>query len=174
MAEYLSKYTGQEIEAAIEAAIEAPATYLTLKKWLDINFPVGGNERYVQFPNAPTPASKFAGTSWEIDTTLQGRTLIGSGGSYTFGSTGGSATHTNTINEMVAHEHDQRLNVANGNSIGALVYNSTGGTSTGVFMTGGDYTTTAKGRIRTYAEGSGQSYSILNPYTVVNYWKRTA
>lgn len=49
-----------------------------------------------------SPAALYGG-SWEK---ITGRFLIGAGGSYALGSTGGEANVTLTVNQMPSHEHN--------------------------------------------------------------------
>ena len=52
---------------------------------------------------SPTsPAALYDGTSWAR---ITDRFLIGAGGNYSLGSTGGSTAHTLTVAEMPAHSH---------------------------------------------------------------------
>ena len=52
---------------------------------------------------SPTsPAALYDGTSWAR---ITDRFLIGAGGNYSLGSTGGSTSHTLTVAEMPAHSH---------------------------------------------------------------------
>lgn len=90
-------------------------TYLTLEKLIDFLYPVGGDP-YIQYPGRPAPEEKFPGTKWEIDTAMQGRTIIGSGGDYSFGTTGGEANHTLTTTEMPTHTHTQNAHTHTQNS----------------------------------------------------------
>jgi microcystin-dependent protein len=48
------------------------------------------------------PATLWGIGTWE---SVQGKFLLGAGGGYTAGSTGGAATHTLTANEMPSHYH---------------------------------------------------------------------
>lgn len=52
--------------------------------------------------NEESPASIFGGT-WEQ---IQDKFLLSAGSTYTAGDEGGSATHTLTLNEMPAHQHE--------------------------------------------------------------------
>ena len=61
-------------------------------------YPVGAVYISVQ---STSPASLFGGT-WEQ---LKNRFLLGAGGSYSAGGTGGEATHTLTTSETPAHSH---------------------------------------------------------------------
>ncbi len=148
---------------------------LTLQKWLDIVYPVGGNERYIQLPKAPTPASKFPNTTWEIDTDLLGRVLIGSGGKYVCGATGGEEKHILKEGEMAEHRHGGiRLKWSNNdipapvnklNVNGVNVSAQTNGIGRAVIDHPDDFTNPA---------GGSTPFSIMQPYVVINYWKRTA
>lgn len=44
---------------------------------VNLLYPVGGSQRFVQYPNAPTPYNQFGMGEWEIDTTMQGKVLVG-------------------------------------------------------------------------------------------------
>ena len=101
-----------------------------------------------------SPASWLGGT-WER---IQDRFLIGAGGSYSLGATGGSATHTLTVNEMPSHTHDL---VVHG-------YEASGGLGSGKRVTNGTMTKT------TTATGGGQAHNNMPPYLAVYMWERTA
>lgn len=53
--------------------------------------------------NATNPSKKYAGTTWQL--LGQNQFLMSAGSGATAGSTGGSNTHTLTVNEMPAHTH---------------------------------------------------------------------
>ena len=140
---------------------------------LETEYPIGGKP-YIQYEGMETPAQRWAGTSWEIDTSMQGRTIIGSGGSYVFSTTGGEETHTMLEAEIAQHTHNEQMNVSDGDSVGEMVYNSSGGSQSGVYLANGAYTITGKGAIRTSRSGNSTPFNIMQPYIVVNFWKRTA
>ena len=109
-----------------------------------------------------SPAALYGG-SWEKVTD---RFLVGAGGSYTLGSTGGNATHTNTVEEMVPHYHYQRAtsaSPASGWYSERLVSGGTGHDQPQVDLP-----------IMTSSTGGGQPFSILPPYLAVNIWHRVA
>lgn len=55
---------------------------------------------------AAVPASWIAPITGDINLpSAEGMTIVGSGSTYTHGSTGGSATHTLTVAEIPAHDH---------------------------------------------------------------------
>ncbi len=131
--------------------------------------PVG--KHWVQLPGEPTPAEMFPNTSWEIDIAMQGRVLIGSGGEYTFGATGGEATHILQESEMTAHNHQTRIGwvehwngtwptlAVNGVAVNTEIQNGQAVVDAGSQTTGA---------------GGGQPFNIMQPYIVGNVWKRTA
>lgn len=149
---------------------------------LDLEYPVGGNKPYVQFPGMPTPAEKYAGTSWEIDTKYQGRVLIGSGGDYAFGSTGGEEKHAMTQEELFRHGHK------NNNALGWYPRTSEYLIDPELWsqVEVGEYQQDPKGgayftdRLKpnmasdTGPTGDSQPFNIMQPYIVVNFWKRIA
>lgn len=70
-----------------------PAMLQTLKDQLfDEEYPVGSHK--VQFDGEEPPASRRG--TWAIDSDYEGRVVIGSGGSYALGATGGNAGHQHT------------------------------------------------------------------------------
>ena len=99
-----------------------------------------------------------------------GRVMLGAGGGYTAGDTGGATTdsHTLTTSEIPAHNH-----------IGGMAgqfpngpYGTTTGSTTNRALQGDtnnryDITSTTGG-------GAAHSHDIMQPYIVVYFWKRTA
>jgi hypothetical protein len=107
-----------------------------------------------------------------------GRTIIGNGGGYTAGNTGGSAdaitvSHTHTATSTVTdpgHNHTTTTTVAGGGSVG-------GGQSVGGASFGATSTTSTTGiTVATSIASSGSSGTNANlpPYIVVYMWQRTA
>lgn len=124
-----------------------------------------------------SPSALFGG-SWEKVTD---RFPIGAGGSYTLGSTGGNATHTNTIAEMVSHNHGlpvvnneggympENTSMLRSFQVAARANNNQmniNGTATDRGPTG------FSGSVG--STGDGQPFSILPPYIAVNIWRRVA
>lgn len=103
--------------------------------------------------NSTNPSLLFGGT-WEL---LKDRFLLGAGGTYGVGATGGEATHTLTIAEMPSHKHYMR--VAGG-----------GNNYEGVTIGPGAYTSNED----TSEKGDGQPHNNMPPYLAVYMWKRTA
>lgn len=132
--------------------------------------------------SSTSPASLFDGTSW---TQIKDRFLIGAGGNYSLGSTGGATTHTLSVAEMPAHNHSGSITaVGNHNHTihdagGKSIYNlfSGGGlaeklytTVTVSFGTAGAHTHS----VSIGSNGSGQSFSIMNPYVAKYVWRRVS
>ena len=127
----------------------------TKAEMLNMFYPVGSI--YLSFNNA-NPQNLFGGTWEQIKDTF----LLAAGNTYAAGSTGGSATHTLTVNEMPKHTHNSYVK-----------YNSTAGDTNRVMLssnTGGDYTSTA-GLGWT---GGDQPHNNMPPYLAVYMWRRTA
>jgi hypothetical protein len=106
-----------------------------------------------------SPASLFGG-SW---TRIQDKFLLAAGSSYSAGTTGGSATHTLTVNEMPSHNHNLavRLNSTSGN-----MYTSP--TAAGDSGIEGTSTWAVENN------GGGQPHNNMPPYLAVYVWKRIA
>lgn len=122
-------------------------------------YPVGSIYMSV---NSTSPASFLGGTWYQ----LQDRFLLGAG-SYSNGSTGGSATHTLTINEMPNHNHQglywqqssYGISLDGGGSSIYMNHSWTGKTNTTSLYTG--------------SKGNGQAHNNMPPYLVVYMWRRT-
>ncbi len=138
-----------DLQDNIESAINAV--------WQKI-YPVGAI--YIS-ASSTNPQTLFGGT-WE---NIQGRFLLGVGGGYTAGSTGGEATHTLTVDEMPKHTHNIRL----GNDTSADTYRVAryiDVSSTWWSGTGNDK--------MTEEVGGGAAHNNMPPYLAVYIWKRTA
>lgn len=127
-----------------------------------------------------SPAADYAGTSWAQ---IKDRFLMGAGGSYTLGSTGGSASHTLSVAEMPAHNHSGSI-TATGNHTHTVSSRSgrsqqfyTGTTISGC-VTSGPKTTSSAGAhthsVTIGSTGSGQAFSVLNPYVGKYVWRRVS
>lgn len=114
-------------------------------------YPVGSIYMSV---NNTNPSTLFGGT-W---VQLQNRFLLGAGSSYTAGATGGSATHTLTIDEMPSHSHGLKNDKTGGSGSAKWVINSSASSGTGVITN----------------TGGNQAHNNMPPYLVVYMWKRTA
>lgn len=137
---------------------------------LDV-YPVGSIYLSV---NSTSPATLFGGTWTQIQDTF----LLAAGSTYTAGATGGSATHTLTVDEMPSHSHTftERMSWYWGD------------TNTVCYLVNGSYRnvvphTGTNGHMHidgvpdprdTTDTGGGQAHNNMPPYLAVYMWKRTA
>lgn len=113
-------------------------------------YPVGAIYMTV---DSAQPSILFGGT-WER---IKDRFLIGAGGTYGVGATGGEATHTLTISEMPEHRHYIGM-ADSGDGYVALMTGSNSGSN--------NYTTTP--------QGDNQPHNNMPPFLAVHIWKRIA
>lgn len=125
--------------------------------------------------SAISPSTLFGGV-WEQ---LKDKFLLCAGDTYEAGSTGGSATHTLTVEEMPGHTHGQRWIGSDGNA-SPYVRNTASGsfeTSPGVYyMNQSAYynSSNKKQLVNTFGKGGNQAHNNMPPYLTVYMWKRTA
>ena len=107
-----------------------------------------------------SPASLFGGT-WE---SINDVFLLGSGTTYTNGSTGGKAAHTLTVDEMPSHNHY----IYRDNFLKLSVIFSAGTASTESFiLSEANYN-----NLHISNSGLSQPHNNMPPYLTVNIWKR--
>lgn len=151
--------TATHVGALPASDTAADAAKLGGKTWaerlLDI-YPVGSIYMSV---SSTSPASLFGGT-WEQ---LKDRFLLGAGGTYTAGATGGAATHKLTIAEMPYHNHPYLR--------AAMYYDEV--TDDRSCLGEKETLTTATWR-QTNHTGGDQPHNNMPPYLVVYMWKRVA
>ena len=129
--------------------------------------------------SSASPAAAYPGTTW---TQLKDRFLIGAGGSYSLGSTGGASTHTPTTAQMPAPKHSGSITSAGSHTHTLSI---TGGTSIRTQVCSGGanhlftYVTVSFGSAGAHTHsvtignaGSGTAFSIMNPYIGKFMWKR--
>jgi len=95
-----------------------------------------------------------------------GRVMLGNGGGYSAGATGGATTdsHTLTLNEIPSHVHGYTGVQGNGNPDGSSDSVAAGQPTSYPRQTELDYE----------GGGAAHSHDIMQPYIVVYFWKRTA
>ena len=136
---------------------------------IDKAFPVG---RIVEFGSDVDPNTLYNWQKWEQ---IKDRFLIGAGGSYALGSTGGEATHKLTDNELPQIKGSIALRGASSTYSSVIV-------SSGVFSnaTEDNPSSTMKldgsGKLTrlNMSFGGDESHNNMPPYLAVNMWKRTA
>lgn len=126
---------------------------------------------------SPTsPASIYSGTTWSV---IKDRAIIGAGGNYANGLTGGRTMVTLTTNEMPSHSHSGSTSTDGSHTHTASVYTSSGGYRSNPSVYGFCETTVTTSSAGNHSHnasmsnaGSGESFSILNPYIVRYMWER--
>ena len=102
----------------------------------------------------PATLLGMSGTTWvEFG---EGRMLLGENASHANGSTGGTETHTLTVDEMPAHTHDYTAHL---------------GTSASGPISLHDRIPSVTGP--TTSTGGGSAHNNMPPYITVYMWKRT-
>ena len=131
--------------------------------------------------SSTSPASLFDDTSW---TQIKDSFLIGAGGSYALGSTGGATTHTLSVAEMPAHNHSGSITAVGDHNHtihdagGTSIYNILSylgaeklyTTVTVSFGTAGAHTHS----VSIGSNGSGRAINIMNPYVAKYMWWRVS
>lgn len=118
--------------------------------------------------NDPTSPASFIGGTWER---IEGKFIMGASDTYPAGSTGGSATHTQTPSELATHIHG--INVANvydgkytvPSDEWRLTYKDPDN-STSYLMT--------SSKVGLISAGESNPMDILNPYYSMYIWRRVA
>lgn len=143
---------------------------------LNLVYPVGC---YYWSSEATDPSELFGGT-WEQ---VKDKFVLALGDTYpTAGATGGSATHTLTVQEMPSHTHTQNPHSHVEHS---EIYANINGTKFNTASGSGLYFNTVSqgGRAQISTNnatatnqntGGGQAFDIMPPYEVAYCWKRTA
>lgn len=173
-------YTKAEIDTAL-------GTKTNTADLVNILYPVG---IIVEFAADVDPNTVWQGTTWER--MPAGRVLISAGQysesdyshNYTLGETGGEATHQLTVDEMPSHQHGGSTSTDGAHEHGfwqgkyggdkyGIATNAQGNAEHNVWHTvtgNGNHTHT----FATDWRGGNASHNIVQPYIVVNRWKRTA
>lgn len=135
-----------------------------------------------------SPASFFFGTTWSQ---LKDRAIIGAGGSYSNGATGGSSTVTLSTGNLPSHSHSGSTSSAGSHTHSSISnvkttksgsewnesvnnYMSLYRGKSGIILN--TLSTSSNGAHSHTASlnktGSGSSFSVLNPYIVRYMWER--
>ena len=112
------------------------------------------------------PSVTFGGGTWER---IEGRFIMGASDTYPAGSTGGSATHTQTVDEIASHTHMYSFTLGNAIAGSDFVY-----FKDGQYSTGSSDGTSYESRYPTTSSGASKPMNILNPYYSMYIWRRVA
>lgn len=156
----------------------------SVKDIIDIIFPVGA---LFTTTGTQNPNQLWAGTTWERY--AAGRVLVGAGEytennvkyTYANGATGGEVKHQLTVDETPSHSHSASCSTdgnhahtfylaADGRPDNGKKGANTGHDSTGTTSYAGNHSHT----ITIASTGGNGSHENRQPYTVVNFWRRTA
>lgn len=107
-----------------------------------------------------SPSALFGG-SWER---ITDRFIVGAGGSYALGSTGGEANVVLTVNQIPAHSHRMAYYNDEITPPPGSVWVPAAHRNTDFNVDGGT----------TYDTGGGQSHNNMPPYIAVNIWRKVA
>lgn len=141
-------------------------------------YPVGSIYMSV---NSTSPATLFGGT-WER---IQDRFLLAAGSSYSAGATGGSATHTLTVDEMPSHNHGKATLTG---KVGGVMFDDGMTTTSSGILSYSDARARSwsgmDGKASKYisvdashthsSNGGSKAHNNMPPYLAVYMWKRTA
>ena len=144
---------------AAVAALVIPAVTAAVVNALA--YPVGAIYTSIVSTN---PATTLGVGTWTAFSA--GRVMLGAGGGYTAGNTGGYTTdsHTLTLNEIPSHAHGWTGTAGTGNPDGAADSVTAGHPNSYPRNAEFDYE----------GGGAAHSHDIMQPYIVVYFWKRTA
>ena len=158
------------VDSAINSAVASAVTSVTktLSDNMHAQYPVGS---YIYSDKADNPATYLpymSDTTWVQ--TAKGRVLIGAGTAdsgtvYTEGQTGGEEKHKLTISELAAHYHEAIATSSGTNSSNVQWAASVTGLNTA--NSGATFTF-----VGTQTQGGSQAHNNMQPYEVVNIWKR--
>lgn len=131
--------------------------------------PVG----YIYVSSDPTSPAELFGGTWEA---LTDRVIVGAGGKYAVGSTGGAETHTLTVNEMPNHEGHLygtagKVN-GKGDAVGAWLQEITTSSSLSISF-GWDYSNNEYYPTNRPL-GGGKAHNNMQPYIAKYIWERVA
>lgn len=153
-------YSKAEVEAKIKEILAAQRAedYARVRYWVS---------------DEPTSPASFIGGTWER---IEGKFIMGASDDYPAGSTGGSATHAQTKEELYPHSHrlmqsgqNAKMNTASMGRNGPIASDRDEyvafGDSVQVFSS---YSFTIE------TVGDGQPMNILNPYYSLYIWRRVA
>ena len=102
------------------------------------------------------------GAMWSLATDLAGMCLIGSGGTFSIGSTGGEAAHVLTTPELPSHTHPVTISEL-----------TSSGTLTQLGMSMANHTNAENVVLTSGATGGGASHNNMQPYKVAYFLRRT-
>lgn len=113
--------------------------------------------------NDPTSPASFIGGTWER---VEGEFIIGASSAYPVGTTGGSATHTQTVAEMPSHNHSGSTGSAGSHSHSASTGSAGGHSHSGTTEWAGSHSHTTA--MDVLSSGESSNFYAKNTYTNSN------
>lgn len=112
--------------------------------------------------------SQFGGKRWSL---IQDKFLIGAGGKYAGGVTGGEETHALTVDELPSHTHDVYASLKyNGNKYPVSFFPSTATAGGGWAYLGSGADNSITGTIKVDNTGGAKPINMMPPYISVYIW----
>ena len=113
--------------------------------------------------NDPTSPASFIGGTWER---VEGEFIMGASSAYPVGTTGGSATHTQTVAEMPSHNHSGSTGSAGSHSHSASTGSAGGHSHSGTTNWAGEHSHTT--RMDVLSSGESSNFYAKNTYSNSN------
>lgn len=110
--------------------------------------------------NDPTSPASFIGGTWER---VEGEFIMGASSAYPVGTTGGSATHTQTTAEMPSHSHSGSTGSAGSHSHSASTGSAGGHSHSGTTNWAGEHSHTT--RMAVLSSGESANFYAKNTYS---------
>lgn len=145
----------------------APADAAAVRKLIEESLAAQRAEDYAKIkfwasPDPTSPAALFGGT-WER---IEGRFIMGASSAYPVGTTGGSATHTQTTAEMPSHSHSGSTGSAGSHSHSASTDSAGGHSHSGTTNWAGEHSHTT--RMDVLSSGGSANFYAKNTYSNSN------
>lgn len=141
---------------------DAPADAAAVRKLIEESLAAQREEDYKRVrywaSNDPTSPASFIGGTWER---VEGEFIMGASSAYPVGTTGGSATHTQTTAEMPSHNHSGSTGSAGGHSHSASTGSAGSHSHSGTTDWAGSHSHNVKAEYKSGGD-DGESYRIRN------------
>lgn len=141
---------------------DAPADAAAVRKLIEESLAAQREEDYKRVrywaSNDPASPASFIGGTWER---VEGEFIMGASSAYPVGTTGGSATHTQTTAEMPSHNHSGSTGSAGGHSHSASTGSAGSHSHSGTTDWAGSHSHNVNAEYKSGGD-DGESYRIRN------------
>lgn len=145
----------------------APADAAAVRKLIEESLAAQRAEDYARIKfwasNDSTSPASFIGGTWER---VEGEFIMGASSAYPVGTTGGSATHTQTTAEMPSHSHSGSTGSAGSHSHSASTGSAGGHSHSGTTNWAGEHSHTT--RMAVLSSGESSNFYAKNTYSNSN------